>query len=89
MSTNSLVERILAADDDDVPASVADAVHELSDESSIDASAAPRSVAEAAALVGLSPTHSAITSRSAWSAPRATGRGTANTRKLTYGGSCS
>jgi DNA-binding transcriptional MerR regulator len=54
MSTNSLVERILAADDD-VPASVADAVHELSDESSIDASAAPRSVAEAAALVGLSP----------------------------------
>lgn len=54
MSTNSLVERILAADDD-VPASVADAVHELSDESSIDTSAAPRSVAEAAALVGLSP----------------------------------
>jgi DNA-binding transcriptional MerR regulator len=52
MATDALIERVLAADDGSV--GVADAVHGLLDESSIDASAAPKSVAEAAALVGLS-----------------------------------
>ena len=53
MSTETLVERILAAGD--TPAlSAAEAVHGLLDDSAIDASAAPLGVAEAAALVGLS-----------------------------------
>jgi DNA-binding transcriptional MerR regulator len=52
MATDALIERVLAADDD---TSVVDAVHGLMDESSLDASATPKSVADAAALVGLSP----------------------------------
>jgi DNA-binding transcriptional MerR regulator len=53
MAMDTLVARILEAEDD-VSASVIDAVHDLLDDSSIDPSAAPMSVAEAAALVGLS-----------------------------------
>jgi len=52
MATDALIERVLAAHDD---TSVVDAVHGLMDESSLDASTTPKSVAEAAALVGLSP----------------------------------
>jgi DNA-binding transcriptional MerR regulator len=52
MATHALIERVLAADDD---TSGVDAVHGLMDESSIDASGPPKSVAEAAALVGLFP----------------------------------
>ena len=53
MATEALVERILATGDDP-PTSVVDAVHELVDDSTIDASAAPKGVAEAAEFVGLS-----------------------------------
>jgi DNA-binding transcriptional MerR regulator len=53
MAIDALVARILAAEDD-VSASAIDAVHQVLDDTSIDASAAPKSVAEAAALVGLS-----------------------------------
>src|SRR5262245_49195522 len=52
MATDALIERVLAADAGSV--GVVDAVLGLLDESSFDASAAPKSVAEAAALVGLS-----------------------------------
>jgi DNA-binding transcriptional MerR regulator len=51
MSTEMLVERILAADD--TPA--AEAVHGLLDDSVIDDMAAPLGVAKAAEFVGLSP----------------------------------
>lgn len=53
MATDTLIERILAAGDDS-SASAIDALLELLDDSTIDASAAPISVAEAARLVGLS-----------------------------------
>jgi DNA-binding transcriptional MerR regulator len=53
MATEALVERILATGDDP-STSVIDAVHELLDDSAVEASAAPKSVAEAARLVGLS-----------------------------------
>jgi DNA-binding transcriptional MerR regulator len=54
MSTEMLVERILAADD--APAlSAAEAVHGLLDDSVIDDLAAPLGVAKAAEIVGLSP----------------------------------
>ncbi len=53
MATEALIERILATGDE-LSTSVIDAVHELLDDSTIEASAAPRSVAEAADLVGLS-----------------------------------
>ncbi|MFM9499778.1 MerR family transcriptional regulator [Streptomyces galilaeus] len=53
MATEALIERILAASDG--PASSAiDALHELLDDAAIEASAMPKSVAEAARLVGLS-----------------------------------
>jgi DNA-binding transcriptional MerR regulator len=54
MATGALVERILATDGE-LSNSVIDALHALLDDSTIDASAEPKSVAEAAALVGLSP----------------------------------
>jgi DNA-binding transcriptional MerR regulator len=53
MATEALVERILAIGDD-ASTSAIDAVHGLQDDSTIDASAAPMSVAEAADFVGLS-----------------------------------
>ncbi|MFC5262393.1 MerR family transcriptional regulator [Kribbella qitaiheensis] len=53
MATDALVERILAiGDDPSTP--VVDVLHGLVDDSTIEASAAPKSVAEAADLVGLS-----------------------------------
>lgn len=52
MATDALIERILA--DGEPTASVIDALHELLDDTTIDASAAPKSVAEAADAVGLS-----------------------------------
>lgn len=54
MSTEMLVERILAADDAPV-LSAAEAVHGLLDDSVIDDLAAPLGVAKAAEIVGLSP----------------------------------
>ena len=54
MSTEMLVERILAADDAPA-ASAAEAVHGLLDDSVIDDLAAPLGVSIAAELVGLSP----------------------------------
>jgi DNA-binding transcriptional MerR regulator len=53
MATEALIERILATGDEP-STSVIDALHELLDDSTIDASAAPKSIAEAADLVGLS-----------------------------------
>ncbi|WCN83219.1 MerR family transcriptional regulator [Micromonospora sp. LH3U1] len=53
MATEALVKRILTTVDDP-STSVIDAVHGLLDNSTIDASAAPKSVAEAADFVGLS-----------------------------------
>jgi DNA-binding transcriptional MerR regulator len=53
VATEALVRRILATGDEP-SASVIDAVRELLDDSTIEASAGPRSVAEAADLVGLS-----------------------------------
>jgi DNA-binding transcriptional MerR regulator len=53
MATEALIERILAAGDGP-SASAIDALHELLDETAIDDGAAPKSVAEAARLVGLS-----------------------------------
>ncbi len=52
MATDALMDRLLTADPD-LPA--ADAVRGLVDDSAIDATAGPRSIAEAADLVGLSP----------------------------------
>lgn len=54
MATDALVERILATDADR-SGSVVDAVHAVLDDSSINDTSAPKSVAEAAALLGLSP----------------------------------
>ena len=53
MATEALIARILAAGDGPSP-SVVDALHELLDDSTAKASERPRSVAEAARLVGLS-----------------------------------
>ncbi|MFH8254152.1 MerR family transcriptional regulator [Streptomyces roseolus] len=53
MATEALIERILAAGDGPSSSAI-DALHELLDDATIEASAMPRSVAEAARLVGLS-----------------------------------
>lgn len=53
MATDALIERLLAAGDEP-PAAAIDALLELLDDTTIDASATPRSVSEAARLVGLS-----------------------------------
>jgi len=53
MATEALIERILAAGDGP-SASAIDALHERLDDSTIEASETPKSVAEAARLVGLS-----------------------------------
>jgi DNA-binding transcriptional MerR regulator len=53
MATEALIERILAASDGPSSSAI-DALHELLDDATIDASAMPKSVAEAARLVGLS-----------------------------------
>ncbi|MGV9349298.1 MerR family transcriptional regulator [Streptomyces spiralis] len=53
MATEALIERILAASGGP-SASAIDALHELLDDATIEASAMPKSVAEAARLVGLS-----------------------------------
>ncbi|MGH3589205.1 MAG: MerR family transcriptional regulator [Pseudonocardia sp.] len=52
MATDALVDRLLAADPG---LSAGDAVRNLVDDSAIEATTAPRGIAEAAALVGLSP----------------------------------
>ncbi|KUN29650.1 MerR family transcriptional regulator [Streptomyces antibioticus] len=53
MATEALIERILAAGDGPSESAI-DALHELLDDSTIEASETPKSVAEAARLVGLS-----------------------------------
>jgi DNA-binding transcriptional MerR regulator len=53
MATEALIERILAASDGSSSAAI-DALHELLDDATIEASVMPKSVAEAARLVGLS-----------------------------------
>ncbi|MET7669397.1 MerR family transcriptional regulator [Micromonospora luteifusca] len=53
MATEALIERILAASDGPSSSAI-DALHELLDDATIEASATPKSVAEAARLVGLS-----------------------------------
>lgn len=53
MATEALIERILAASDGPSSSTI-DALHELLDDATIEASTVPRSVAEAARLVGLS-----------------------------------
>ncbi|MDX3571574.1 MerR family transcriptional regulator [Streptomyces sp. ID05-47C] len=53
MATDALIERILAASDGPSSSAI-DALHELLDDAAIEASAMPKSVAEAARLVGLS-----------------------------------
>ncbi|MBF9131178.1 MerR family transcriptional regulator [Plantactinospora sp. S1510] len=53
MATQALIERILAASDGPSSSAI-DALHELLDDATIEASAMPKSVAEAARLVGLS-----------------------------------
>lgn len=53
MATEALIDRILAAGDGP-PSSAINAVHELLHDATIGASAMPKSVAEAARLVGLS-----------------------------------
>ncbi|MGA8116485.1 MAG: MerR family transcriptional regulator [Actinocatenispora sp.] len=53
MATDALIERILAASDGPSSSAI-DALHELLDDATIEASSMPRSVAEAARLVGLS-----------------------------------
>ncbi|MFG3267825.1 MerR family transcriptional regulator [Streptomyces bobili] len=53
MATEALIERILAASDGRSSSAI-DALHELLDDAAIEASAMPKSVAEAARLVGLS-----------------------------------
>ncbi|MBE1878267.1 MerR family transcriptional regulator [Myceligenerans pegani] len=54
MATDELTSRLLDSAEG-APDSVIDVLHELLDDSAIESSAAPRSVAEAARLVGLSP----------------------------------
>lgn len=53
MATEALIERILAASDGPSSSAI-DALHELLDDATIEAPAMPKSVAEAARLVGLS-----------------------------------
>ena len=53
MATEALIERILAASDRPSSSAI-DALHELLDDATVEASAMPKSVAEAARLVGLS-----------------------------------
>jgi DNA-binding transcriptional MerR regulator len=53
MATEELIERILAAGDEPSSSAI-DALHELLDDATIEASATPKSIAEAARLVGLS-----------------------------------
>jgi len=53
MATEALIERILAAGDGPSSSAI-DALHELLDDATIEASTMPMSVAEAARLVGLS-----------------------------------
>jgi DNA-binding transcriptional MerR regulator len=53
MATEELIERILAASDEPSSSAI-DALHELLDDATIEASATPKSIAEAARLVGLS-----------------------------------
>ncbi|MFD6244829.1 MerR family transcriptional regulator [Streptomyces roseolus] len=53
MATEALIERILAAGDGPSSSAI-DALHELLDDATTEASAVPKSVAEAARLVGLS-----------------------------------
>ncbi|SNX66287.1 MerR family transcriptional regulator [Streptomyces sp. TLI_55] len=53
MATEALIERILAASDGPSSSAI-DALHELLDDATIEASETPKSVAEAARLVGLS-----------------------------------
>ncbi|GAA1003842.1 hypothetical protein Aple_005000 [Acrocarpospora pleiomorpha] len=53
MATEALIERILATGDEP-STSVIDTLHELVNDATIDASTAPKGVAEAAGLVGLS-----------------------------------
>ncbi|MFG1869506.1 MerR family transcriptional regulator [Micromonospora arborensis] len=53
MATEALIDRILAASDGPSTSAI-DALHELLDAATIEASARPKSVAEAARLVGLS-----------------------------------
>ncbi|MEV6259990.1 MerR family transcriptional regulator [Streptomyces sp. NPDC051784] len=53
MATEALIERILAAGDGPSSSAI-DALHELLDDATIEASTTPKSVAEAARLVGLS-----------------------------------
>ncbi|RSS56330.1 MerR family transcriptional regulator [Streptomyces sp. WAC07061] len=53
MATEALIERILAAGDASSSSAI-DALHELLDDATLEASAMPVSVAEAARLVGLS-----------------------------------
>ncbi|MGW0179610.1 MerR family transcriptional regulator [Nocardia sp. NPDC003345] len=53
MATEALIERILAASDGPSSSAI-DALHELLDDATIEASTVPKSVAEAARLVGLS-----------------------------------
>ncbi|MDQ0382898.1 MerR family transcriptional regulator [Amycolatopsis thermophila] len=55
MATETLIERILTASDGPSSSAI-EALHELLDDATIEASATPKSVAEAARLVGL-PTH--------------------------------
>ncbi|MFI8327027.1 MerR family transcriptional regulator [Streptomyces sp. NPDC085529] len=53
MATEALIERLLAAEEGPSSSAI-DALHELLDDATIEASAMPKSVAEAARLVGLS-----------------------------------
>ncbi|MGY1582066.1 MerR family transcriptional regulator [Streptomyces sp. MN13] len=53
MATEALIERILAAGDGPSSSAI-DALHELLDDATVEASTKPKSVAEAARLVGLS-----------------------------------
>ncbi|MFC8849601.1 MULTISPECIES: MerR family transcriptional regulator [unclassified Micromonospora] len=53
MATEALIERILAASDGPSSSAI-DALHELLDDATIEGSAMPKSVTEAARLVGLS-----------------------------------
>ena len=54
MATDDLIARLLDATDDAAGASVVDALHELLDDSTIEADALPKTIAEAAALTRLS-----------------------------------
>jgi DNA-binding transcriptional MerR regulator len=55
MATEDLMEQLLTATSNDAVTDAVAALHKLLDDSTIEAYARPRSIAEAAALVGLSP----------------------------------